>query len=56
MPLVTDADVDRAVTSAREAFDSGSWPHLDPADRIARVEKLAERLSAREGELTWLAV
>jgi betaine-aldehyde dehydrogenase len=56
VPLVTDADVDRAVASAREAFDSGPWPHLDPADRIARVEKLADLLSAREDELIELAV
>jgi aldehyde dehydrogenase (NAD+) len=35
------ADVDDAVAAARHAFDHGPWPRLDPAERIAAVERLA---------------
>ena len=36
------ADVDRAVAAARVAQDEGPWPHLDPAERIAAVRRIAE--------------
>jgi len=34
-------DVDTAVRAARAAFDTGPWPRLPPAERLAAVEKLA---------------
>ncbi|WP_449276958.1 aldehyde dehydrogenase family protein [Leucobacter sp. GX24907] len=48
----TEQDVDRAVASARAAFESGSWSRLDPADRkaalyrfVAKIEEHAETLA-----------
>jgi acyl-CoA reductase-like NAD-dependent aldehyde dehydrogenase len=40
-PLATPADVDAAVTAARQAFDLGPWPRLHPAERMQKVEQLA---------------
>jgi aldehyde dehydrogenase (NAD+) len=28
-----EADMDRAVAAAREAFDAGPWPRMSPAER-----------------------
>ena len=47
-------DVDRAVAAARHAFDHGPWPRLDPADRIAAVERLAAAYAERLDELAEL--
>ena len=35
------ADVDAAVRAARTAFDTGPWPRLPLADRLAAVQRLA---------------
>jgi acyl-CoA reductase-like NAD-dependent aldehyde dehydrogenase len=48
------ADVDRAVAAAREAFDRGPWPRMTPAERGAKLLKVAELLRARQGELAQL--
>lgn len=45
------ADVDQAVAAARTAFDSGPWPRLDPAERIAHVRRLAELYGERRTEM-----
>ncbi|MFB1297962.1 aldehyde dehydrogenase [Mycobacterium sp. pW049] len=45
------ADVDRAVTAAREAFDNGPWPRTDPAERIATVRRLAEIYGERRADM-----
>lgn len=45
------ADIDRAVDAARRAFDDGPWPHLDPAERIAVVRRIAELYGARRKEM-----
>ncbi|HYB36591.1 MAG TPA: aldehyde dehydrogenase [Mycobacterium sp.] len=34
-------DVDAAVVAARNAFDHGPWPRLDPRERMEKIEKLA---------------
>ncbi|RAV07092.1 aldehyde dehydrogenase [Mycolicibacterium sp. GF69] len=44
-------DVDKAVAAARTAFDSGPWPHIDPAERIATIRRLAELYGARRTEM-----
>jgi acyl-CoA reductase-like NAD-dependent aldehyde dehydrogenase len=44
-------DVDAAVAAAREAFDSGPWPRLEPAERIAAVRGLAETYGERRAEM-----
>jgi len=48
------ADVDAAVTSAREAF--GSWRHTTPADRSAMLLQAADVLGAHADELADLEV
>lgn len=39
-------DVDRAVASARRAFEAGSWSRLAPAERAKRMRRLAELIHA----------
>ncbi|WP_083410581.1 aldehyde dehydrogenase [Mycolicibacterium rutilum] len=45
------ADVDRAVAAARTAFDSGPWPRLSPAERVAAVRRIAALYAERRGEM-----
>ena len=47
----TEPDMDAAVAAARQAFDVGPWPRLEPAQRAAAVRKMAEILKGRTGEL-----
>ena len=37
VPEGTEADIDRAVAAARDAFDNGDWPRMAPAERIAEI-------------------
>ena len=46
VPEGVEADVDRAVAAARDAFDNGEWSHAAPADRIAVVQKFSELYAA----------
>jgi betaine-aldehyde dehydrogenase len=46
VPEGTEADIDRAVASARDAFDNGEWPRLSPEERIAAVQKFSEVYAA----------
>ena len=46
-----EADMDRAVAAAREAFDHGPWPRMTHAERGAKVAELARLLEARHAEL-----
>lgn len=48
------ADVDRALTAARRAFDEGPWPRTDPAERIAAVRRLAGLYGERREEMAGL--
>ncbi|MEY8015916.1 aldehyde dehydrogenase [Mycobacterium servetii] len=45
------ADVDAAVAAARAAFDTGPWPQLPPAERIAVVRRLAGLYGQRGAEM-----
>lgn len=45
------ADVDRAMTSARRAFEGGDWPKMSVRDRARLVNKLADVLEQRLEEL-----
>ncbi len=47
VPEGTEADMDRAVAAARDAFDNGPWPQLDPAERAAAVGRLADLYASR---------
>jgi acyl-CoA reductase-like NAD-dependent aldehyde dehydrogenase len=33
VPAATPADIDRAVSAARSAFDDGPWPRMTPGER-----------------------
>jgi len=50
VPEGTAADMDRAVAAARDAFDNGPWPQMDPADRAAAVGRLADIYASRLGD------
>ena len=47
----TEPDMDAAVNAAREAFDRGPWPRMEPAERAAIVRRMAGLLRERQGEL-----
>lgn len=47
----TERDMDAAVSAAREAFDRGPWPRMEPAERAAVVRKMAGLLRERQEEL-----
>ena len=47
VPEGTTADIDRAVAAARTAFDEGEWPRMDPAERIAAVQRFSDVYAAR---------
>jgi aldehyde dehydrogenase (NAD+) len=47
----TEPDMDAAVSAAREAFDRGPWPRLEPAERAAAVRRVAGFLRERQDEL-----
>jgi acyl-CoA reductase-like NAD-dependent aldehyde dehydrogenase len=48
------ADVDRAVTAAREAFDHGPWPRLPGRDRARVLLRAASLIRERAEELAQL--
>lgn len=47
-------DVERAVTAARRAFDSGPWPRLAPAERAVYLRAIGRELAARAEALAGL--
>ncbi len=50
------ADVERAVTSAREAFEDGRWRMMPPAGRKAVLHRLADLIDRHAVELAVLGV
>jgi aldehyde dehydrogenase (NAD+) len=46
-----EADMDRAVAAARQAFDHGPWPRLTHMERARYLTRLGEALRARDEEL-----
>jgi aldehyde dehydrogenase (NAD+) len=50
----TKADVDRAVQTAREAFESRTWRDMKPADRGRILFKIAQAVRERAEELATL--
>jgi aldehyde dehydrogenase (NAD+) len=51
LPLAGAEDADRAVASARRAFDRGEWSTRPLEDRVAAVGRLGRQLAARREEL-----
>ncbi len=54
VPHASDADVDLAVAAAREAFDSGPWPRVGPAERAEVMAQVSKLLQGRRDELARL--
>jgi betaine-aldehyde dehydrogenase len=54
VPEGTEADIDRAVAAAREAFDNGPWPRMTPQERLAIIQKFTDLYAANLGELAAL--
>ena len=47
-------DVDRAVASARAAFDDGPWPRMTPGERKAVLQRFATLVEANADELAMM--
>src|ERR1700722_4945546 len=45
------ADMDRAVTAAKEAFDHGPWPSLTHAERAAYLRALGDEVVKRSADI-----
>jgi acyl-CoA reductase-like NAD-dependent aldehyde dehydrogenase len=57
MAILLEADaheVNRAVQSARKAFDNGPWPRLPPAERARILRRVADFVDTRSDELAAL--
>jgi phenylacetaldehyde dehydrogenase len=50
----SEADVDRAVNAARQAFDDGRWTGLAPMARERLIHRLADLIEANVDELSEL--
>jgi betaine-aldehyde dehydrogenase len=53
-PEATNADVDRAVAAARQAFDDGPWPWTTGEERAQVLEKISTGLQVRMDDLAKL--
>jgi betaine-aldehyde dehydrogenase len=51
VPEGTEADMDRAVAAARQAFDHGPWPRMTPAERAEIVGRLSAIYAERQQEM-----
>jgi betaine-aldehyde dehydrogenase len=51
VPASSTADIDRAVTAARQALDRGEWAATPPKERAVVIRRLAEALSSRAAEV-----
>ena len=51
VPEAQEADIDRAVSAARTAFDSGPWPRMKPAERAHYLRAIADELDRRSEDL-----
>jgi aldehyde dehydrogenase (NAD+) len=47
VPEASEADVDRAVKAARQAFDHGPWPRMATAERAKFVAAIGEEMKKR---------
>src|SRR5262249_54941562 len=56
LPLATTADIDRAVSAARTAFERGAWPRMSQPERSALLARAAEELRKRTADITAVTV
>ncbi|WP_370937543.1 aldehyde dehydrogenase [Amycolatopsis sp. cg13] len=54
VPMGVEADIDRAVAAAREAFDKGPWPRMSLAERSAVMRRLSAEMQANEATMAEL--
>ncbi len=54
VPEAQNADIDRAVAAAREAFDHGPWPRMTPVERAEILTRLANTIRENTDDLTTL--
>jgi aldehyde dehydrogenase (NAD+) len=54
VPEGTEADIDKAVAAARQAFDHGPWPRMTPAERAEIVGRLAAIYAERQNDMAEL--
>lgn len=50
VPDGSEADIDRAVAAAREAFEKGPWPRLPANERADAIARLSQGIQARAQE------
>jgi aldehyde dehydrogenase (NAD+) len=51
VPDGTEADIDKAVAAARQAFDKGPWPRMTPVERAEIVRTAAAQVAAEMGDM-----
>jgi aldehyde dehydrogenase (NAD+) len=51
VPAGSNADIDRAVAAARDAFDHGPWPRMSAQERAGYLTRVADILESRVDEL-----
>ncbi len=56
VPEGENADIDRAVAAARQAFDHGPWPRMTPAERGAALGRLSAIYAANTQQMADLVV
>jgi aldehyde dehydrogenase (NAD+) len=56
VPEATPKTAVRALEAARRAFDEGPWPWMKPAERAAKLVRMAEILESRADELRELMI
>ncbi|HXX89120.1 MAG TPA: aldehyde dehydrogenase [Acidimicrobiales bacterium] len=54
VPDTTEADMDKAVAAAREAFDHGPWPRMTPVERAAIITKVSDAIKGEMQEMAEL--
>jgi betaine-aldehyde dehydrogenase len=54
VPEATEADIDRAVAAAREAFDLGPWPRMSPAERADIMAAISAAVMAQMDDFATL--
>jgi aldehyde dehydrogenase (NAD+) len=51
VPVAVDEDMDRAVEAAREAFEEGPWPQMNPEARAELLGRVADLLRQRSSDI-----
>ena len=54
IPDASERDIDRAVSAARKAFETGPWPSMKPSARARLINKIADAMEASAEDLAQL--